>query len=109
MNIVKVDSYLFQEVNLHFSGGPLEISVVATAEIDCGIMDDENYRKFCDADSDKGIKKARWEEAKKSFKFTFEPSEQVDYWLIIYNAYSWMPVYAAYSAYAEGKELDLED
>jgi hypothetical protein len=98
VKLVKIAPRLFEEVSLPSGAEPLNIEIAADDEIDAGIMDDENYRRFADADSDKGIKKAKWFEQVKSKKFVFQPpSTDSFYWLILWNAYSNKPVSVAYA------------
>jgi hypothetical protein len=59
MKIVTVKPGLFEEVPLPSTLGSLRIEVASEKVIDCGVMDDDSYHLFVDADTDKGIKKAK--------------------------------------------------
>ncbi len=101
MELVKVEPLMFYEVELPAGELPIRIEVRASAVIDCGIMNDENYRRFADSDTDIGIPKAVWYEERRSVGFTFDLGRYPDHWLILFNAYSDDPLFVAYAILGE--------
>jgi hypothetical protein len=95
--LLKIKSRSFREVELPLRRRLIRVEVRSSSVIDCGIMNDSNYRRFLEADSDQGIRKAVWYEEEKAVSFTFDVGKYPDHWLILFNAYSDDPVFAAYA------------
>ncbi len=87
MNMVSISPGYFEEIPLRSDAEKLVIEVASDQVIDCGIMDDESYRAFADADSDQGIKKEKWIQETKKTRFSFAPRRGSQSWLILANVY----------------------
>jgi hypothetical protein len=88
MEIVSIRPGYFEEIPLRNDADTLVIEVASDRIIDCGIMDDESYRAFADADSDKGIRKEKWIPEIKKTRFSFHPKRGTQSWLILSNVYA---------------------
>jgi len=97
MRLIKVEPELFQEILLPTTVHGLTIEVLAESDIVCGILDDENYQIFIEADSDTGIDKVAWAEETSRNLFSFTPTTHSHCWLILWNAYSDKPIVVVYS------------
>lgn len=96
MKLIKIKPALFEEVPLRSDLGKLHIEIVADDDIDCGILDDENYHLFVGADTEEDVKKLKWFEEVTKKQFTFAPPADSCCWLILWNAYSNKSVSVAY-------------
>ena len=97
MRLIKVEPELFQEILLPTNLRGLTIEILAESTIVCGILDDENYQIFVNADSDTEIDKLAWVEETSRYLFSFTPSTNSHFWLILWNAYSDKPIVVVYS------------
>jgi len=102
MRLIKVEPELFQEILLPTNFRGLTIEILAESNIVCGILDDENYQIFAEADSDTGIDKLAWAEDTSRHLFAFTPSTHSHHWLILWNAYSDKPIVVVYAIAPEG-------
>lgn len=95
--ILEIKPHLFEEIKVSNTHRAFSVSVTATKEIDCGVLDSANYARFASADSDQSIDKLIWFEAVKESTFRFVRPESATCWLIFWNAYSDASVSVAYS------------
>lgn len=91
---VTVNPLEFEEVRLP-AGMRVRVTVDAGEDIDVAVMDQANYERFCEADSEEGIDKLQWHEEVDNASFVLDVPDAV-FWLILWNAYEDDPVSVEY-------------